>query len=348
MGKVEAADVKDKNFGNNFLYELKWLRTDRSIDTTRKSYDNERKSTAFHYAIEYIASKYDAAGNRAMAYCFGLTSGSFPYNGVLDSIVQLMNKKNHTPMESFALDILGKSKYDMVTMEAENLVYQYKFKEAVEIYQRENVVGADSTENTEADDYGGHWNSTSDPFVSQINDCFECGGSIPDSNELGEESPSLYEFAEEMISYQDSLKINPKNAAAYYYRLANGYYNMTYFGSCRGYFSDIGGQYTHVWFGRYEQPDTSIPNVLSCKMAEEYYVKAMNLAKNPEFKARCCFRAAKCEHNYFYTHFPKDFEGDFKSGKYFAMLKANYSKTQYYREIINECGYFKTYLGIQK
>lgn len=250
-------------------------------------------------------------------------------------------------METYALKILGKTKYDIVTMEAENLVYDYKFKEAAELYQREHVFGPDSTETPEDDD-NGHWYATSNPFVSQINDCFECGDGVPvDSNEPTDETLNLYEFAQGMIAYQDSLKIDPKNAAIYYYRMANGYYNMTYFGSCRGYFSDIGEQYMHVWFGPYMEQDTSIPAVMNCKIAEDYYVKAMNLAKNPELKAKCCFRAAKCEHNYFYQHIPKDFKGDFEAGKYFAMLKTDYSKTQYYQEIIKECGYFKTYLGIK-
>ena len=283
-----------------------------------------------------------------MAYCFGVASGRFPYNGVLDSVVQIMNKPNKTPIEEYALKILNKPKYSIVTMEAENLVYQYRFKDAVAIYQREHIGSGDSIPKTDGDDEYGHWNSASDPFVSQINDCFECGATpSPDSSEEAGESLSLYQFARDMIAYQDSLQSNPANAATYYYRMANGYYNMTYFGSCRSYFSDIGGQYMHVWFGPYMEQDTSIPNVMNCKMAEAYFVKAMNLAKNPEFKARCCFRAAKCEHNYFYQHMPKDFKGDFQAGNYFAMLKADYSKTQYYQEIISECGYFKTYLGVK-
>ncbi len=344
MGKVQAADVKDKNFGNNFLDDLAWLGSKHTVEK-KEDFWGYRKGTAFAWVIECIAQKYHESGNRAMAYCFGLQTG-FAHSGVLDTIVQIINKQNKTPMEVYALKILAKSKYDIVTMQAEGLVYDYKFKEAVALYQREHVVGSDSAETSEDNDGYGHWNDVSNPFVSQINDCFECGDSVPvDVNEPKDESLNLYQFAQGMLAYQDSLKTDPKNAATYYYRMANGYYNMTYFGSCRGYFSDIGDQYVHVWFGPYSEQDYSIPNVLDCKMAEDYYVKAMNLTKNAELKAKCCFRAAKCEHNYFYLNIPKDFKGDFIAGKYFAMLKTDYSKTQYYKEIIKECGYFRTYLG---
>jgi hypothetical protein len=90
----------------------------------------------------------------------------------------------------------------------------------------------------------------------------------------------------------------------------------------------------------------TMPDYMSSAIAEEYYNKAMGASKDPEFKAKCCFMAAKCEQNTFFCHEPKDYKGDFKAGKYFTMLKSNYSATKYYREIIEECGYFKTYLGL--
>jgi hypothetical protein len=45
---------------------------------------------------------------------------------------------------------------------------------------------------------------------------------------------------------------------------------------------------------------------------------------------------------------PKDYKGNFKSGFYFKQLKNKYSGTSYYKEIIKECGYFKTYLASLK
>jgi ribosomal protein S1 len=37
-------------------------------------------------------------------------------------------------------------------------------------------------------------------------------------------------------------------------------------------------------------------------------------------------------------------ESETMVGKYFKVLKDNYSDTEYFKEILNECGYFKTYM----
>ena len=86
--------------------------------------------------------------------------------------------------------------------------------------------------------------------------------------------------------------------------------------------------------------------MLDCSKAEEYYVKALELSNDKEFKAKCCFMAAKAEQNKFFLTRPKDYVGDFKSGEYFKMLKTSFANTQYYKEIINECGYYRTYIDM--
>ena len=54
---------------------------------------------------------------------------------------------------------------------------------------------------------------------------------------------------------------------------------------------------------------------------------------------------AKCEQNEFFRTKPENYPGDFKAGKYFRLLQKDYSETNYYKEIINECGYFRTFLN---
>jgi hypothetical protein len=55
--------------------------------------------------------------------------------------------------------------------------------------------------------------------------------------------------------------------------------------------------------------------------------------------------AAKCEQNAYFISENKAEGVDFQSSKYFKLLKSDYAKTQYYKEIINECGYFRTFLN---
>jgi hypothetical protein len=77
---------------------------------------------------------------------------------------------------------------------------------------------------------------------------------------------------------------------------------------------------------------------------DRYYVKAMNLSGSKEFKAKCAFMAAKCEQNAFFVQQEQSSDIDFRAGNYFKMLKENFSTTKYYKEVIKECGYFRTYV----
>ena len=51
--------------------------------------------------------------------------------------------------------------------------------------------------------------------------------------------------------------------------------------------------------------------------------------------------AAKTEQNRYYN--TRNNPNDPQAQKYFGMLRASYSDTQYYQEIIRECGTFKAY-----
>ena len=87
----------------------------------------------------------------------------------------------------------------------------------------------------------------------------------------------------------------------------------------------------------------------------KYYIIAQKNAETKEQKAKMAYMLAKVERNDFYAvsyFMPNDYfypYGDFvsfKKWKGFEELKNNYSDTKYYQEVINECGYFRKYLGI--
>ncbi len=71
----------------------------------------------------------------------------------------------------------------------------------------------------------------------------------------------------------------------------------------------------------------------------------MELSNDKNFKAQCCFMAAKCEQNKYFLKKDRKKGVDFVAGKYFKQLKDSYNNTDYYNEIIKECGYFRTYLA---
>jgi len=94
--------------------------------------------------------------------------------------------------------------------------------------------------------------------------------------------------------------------------------------------------------------------ITNSSLAKTYYEKAFAAAKNNEQKAKMQYMIAKCERNDYYNkkYYSlnlsiweiEDDKTNFIAWQAFKNIKANYSKTKYYKEIINECGDFKTYV----
>jgi hypothetical protein len=145
---------------------------------------------------------------------------------------------------------------------------------------------------------------------------------------------------------KDKLKANPYDNAML---LANVYYSITYFGSSRVFYdckvyqlNDYDRNYTYR--AQYKN-DGFRDKLTDMTMAKIYYNIALSAAKTPEQKAKCFYMLAKCERNEWYNAGNGNEPGrDFTAWKNFTYLKP-YSKTAYYKEIIKECGYFRTYTG---
>ena len=98
---------------------------------------------------------------------------------------------------------------------------------------------------------------------------------------------------------------------------------------------------------------SEIEDFFDCSMAQQYYVLAMNLSKDKEFQAKCCFMASKCEQNSFYINvlyqndgYLSDDDERIAKGRYrtfFKLLKEKFRDTKYYDEVIAECSYFSAY-----
>ena len=127
------------------------------------------------------------------------------------------------------------------------------------------------------------------------------------------------------------------------------FYNLTFFGNLRSFNnSNI--------LGYGSTPRSYSPKnrrlITDCKLAKSYYNLAYNKAGNDEQRARCQYLISKCERNEYYNikySGENDWWGgnknqiDFIAWNGFKNLKYKYSQTNFYREVIKECGYFKTY-----
>ncbi|WP_045459698.1 hypothetical protein [Sporocytophaga myxococcoides] len=319
ISKIQTYTPNDKN-EENITRELNWLRNAQTNN------ERLRSSNAYYWAIRRMAEIYDLWGNKVVSYSLdqSRTSEYLRDNDFLEKMISYLNKAVKTPFDSLVQKTYGHNVNVLYDMQGVNILYKdYNFEEAKKKF---TMAGSKYLE--------------SDPFTIRLKDCRDCDQAEYDG------SYDNLKFINEMIDLEQKVKSNPVNAFDIYFKLANGYYNMTYFGNCRNMYIngtfDVGLMYFY-WDSEKDIINNN-KNIFDCSKAEEYYIKAMNATTNKELKAKCAFMAAKCEQNAFFISGSLKYNKQFIAGKYFKLLKDQYATTQYYKEIINECGYFKSYL----
>ncbi len=129
--------------------------------------------------------------------------------------------------------------------------------------------------------------------------------------------------------------------------LGNAHYNLGYFGNNREVY----------WNAIFADFDSEYPSTATYKydntLAKKYYTLALENATDDEQKAKLTYLLTKIERNEFYTKtyfLNQDYFGYsevmFKKFEGYKTLKQKYNHTKYYKEVINECGYFKKYSNL--
>jgi len=286
-------------------------------------FPNDTMHTYLEFVNANLASKLFAQGDTLSAVFLGYVDDDFFYKeNNLHQAIAFDKKKDKTAFELFT-----KNSYAITTGD-------YYERLGIMYFQRGNL--KKSLEYFKLDKEGHGLGA--DPFSSRINDCHDC-----DFQE-STEGYSQIEYVERMVELNSLLQSDPKNAAQYYFEMGNGYYNTTHFGNGRSFYDGaIGAPYGLETWSKVE--------FLDCSLALKNYLKAFNASRDVEFKAKCLFMAAKCAQNNTYKvafggreNYWNDSEKrvfDYKErNKYFDMLNKLYSKTNYYKEILSECGYF--------
>ena len=186
-------------------------------------------------------------------------------------------------------------------------------------------------------------------------------GLISGNNRKGKQNIlSVKEFLEKMIVIKNELIKNP-NSAMDNYLYANALYNLSYFGN-----SNI---LTTMYRSVYSFSDIALQKE-KMNLASKYYLIALENSQKDEFKAKITYMLAKVELADFdinYAKKDKDYYNedldrfdlerywgyqnediyvkyiDNKYGKYFDLLKKDYSNTKYYEELIKECSNLRIY-----
>ncbi|MCZ4242774.1 hypothetical protein [Pedobacter punctiformis] len=163
------------------------------------------------------------------------------------------------------------------------------------------------------------------------------------------------EFAKEMLRLQKLIVSDKKNAALYYYKMANAVYQTGYYGNSWFLIS-----YDWSTYDNYNKPKYGYDiDYKKAQTAKNWYLKARALSTDPNFKAKCTFMLAKCAQKqiimnanpmsfaYYNTNDVKykDFIRANYNNPYFKELKLKYAKTPFYETAVGECSYLGDFIA---
>ncbi len=330
VNKLRATEKMDRQTENAFLPDLKWLYEELPAQHGNNARKDEwsygdgpfRCANAADWSKQYISKLYKAQNNRVMAEVFNRDRSYYQNSQNLLDMKALFLKTNKTPFEQLALKIYNVSLDDINYYQALTATYNDKIDEAVGFMQQSNK---------------SHDTLLANPFTGNIQDCHDCDFARPQKRKYTDlDFLKTIQLMQAKIAKSEAVYTNSM-------LIANGFYNITYYGNARSfYYSNIFG---------FDDPATQ-KQALDCSLAKQYYQRALAAAANDEQRAKSVYMIAKCERNDYinqqlaandrYWEFADD-KGHWWDS--FHILKTKYSKTKYYREVMAECGYFRSYVN---
>lgn len=326
LARLTTIDAKAEK---EMVSRLNWLADLRDKKDTIANFRYDRALTE---SILGLAERYKKQGDVVKSNCFKSTTAFYASNENIKALQALLTKQNKTPFEQAMLRYYHLTMKELYYHQALMLVYQENTDAAIPLLQL-------------ADDRA-LIDLPANPFNSRINDCHDC-----DFNAFQKKKYTALSFVTTIRDIKAEITAG-KNLYTNNLLLGNAYYNITHYGNARAFY-----QNNITGYSATSPMDIAVEfrdRFTSAKIAEKYYLIARNSAQTKEQKAKCTFMAAKCErndlYNASYTKQAKDkkyyWDFDFSTipvGQYFAELKNKFFQTTYYKEVLKECGYFRSY-----
>jgi hypothetical protein len=321
INTIASVQKADSKLENAVLTDIEWLRNIKTSDETF------RHATAFEWIKRTMADRYFKQKEFIKAVCFSNYQAFYTNNSNIETLKSFLNKSGKTPYESLCAKLYTLVFNDLVEYQAIRLTYEDKLEEAIEKI-------ADVQAGSEL---------PGNPFNGRLQDCHDCDHEAP--QKIKYTNLSLLKKMKEM---EDKIKTGTDvytNAML----VANAHYNLTHYGNARAFYEcSVLGESHYSPFSI----DSAFRDFLTdMKLATKYYTLALNAAKTDEQKAKCHFMLAKCERNQWYNktvynnshnEYSDRGQPDFLPWNGFKALQ-QYQNTQFYKEAIKECGYFRTY-----
>ncbi len=297
-----------------------------TLITSVEKMPNEKSALVLDYFSQLLATKFSEQGNRLMAeLCANNSTDYYKTESNFESMLAFLRKKNKTDLENYYTAHYRITAANIVEYEAIKELRKNNIDGAINWFKQDSLAGS-------AELYG-------NPFTIRITDCHDC-----DHNARQKTKYTKYTFLlklKELLANAENAK-DANVKAQNYFLYANGLYNMTYYGNARM----VNETYNFTTIDYYNYEVTPKNTTDNCELPLSYYQKALSYTTNKEFAAKCTWMSAKCELNNWYEsdNYAND-NAVFIEGKYFHLMKDNYSTTNYYAEVINECGYFCSFTG---
>ena len=326
VNNILRIDSITKQHEEKLVSELDWLYNKCPNDSTKSFRYNHTVS----WSKYYLSSLYKSQGNHVFSEILSPSTNYYINQNNIDKMIEYFTKKDMSSWDSILIgqyEFTLSDLYDYVSIK-NTYIYPENLDKA--IYYME---------------LSQHSNDTldCDPFLGRIKDICECTeGNIPNIR---------FTKLDLLRRMKDLQLLIAKGERTYehYLALGNAFYNITYFGNSREfYFNAIINNY-----GIYIDPLYK-SWLLNSSIANTYFNNALQVANNNEQKALCVYMMSKCERNTFYTE--RYYEDGFLRDSYnqdtnylawngFVKLKNEYSHTSFYKQVIKECGYFKSYIS---
>ena len=326
VNNILRIDSITKQHEEKLVSELDWLYNKCPNDSIKSFRYNHTVS----WSKNYLSSLYKSQGNHVFSEILSPSTNYYINQNNIDKMIEYFTKKDMSSWDSILIgqyEFTLSDLYDYVSIK-NTYIYPENLDKA--IYYME---------------LSQHSNDTldCDPFLGRIKDICECTeGNIPNIR---------FTKLDLLRRMKDLQLLIAKGERTYehYLALGNAFYNITYFGNSREfYFNAIINNY-----GIYIDPLYK-SWLLNSSIANTYFNNALQVANNNEQKALCVYMMSKCERNTFYTE--RYYEDGFLRDSYnqdtnylawngFVKLKNEYSHTSFYKQVIKECGYFKSYIS---
>jgi hypothetical protein len=312
----------DNTTEQKLVEPLNWL---ADLRDSKRSVPYLRYSDALKEVTGTLGNIYLKQHNKVKANNFVTVARFYTDSIRIDSTEKLLLKAQKTPFEKAMLRYYQVTAPELFYHQALMAIYKENVRSAISFMEKADTLKAITL--------------PADPFYSRLSDCHDC-----EFNE-SKKAYTPISFLKKISALKADLKAGKQKYQSAL-MLGGAYYNLTHYGNSRQFFqTSLTGLYS-------SQPDyypEEYQKMFTAQnLAEKYYRLALNNAVTPEQKARAVFLLSKCDRNSYYNKYigkegpPDEIP---PAGEWFAQLRNNFANTAYYKEVLKECGYFRSYVN---